>query len=118
MVQIPPGSVFPDERDAILEGIELPNRDISVTQMRLLVFLNDKPCFVLCGPVRIVFSVVNPLRANWLNMQLPCSPGVESGEGVIEQDQSAFFLLRSFPVISLKDFQIFCVGEWIWCGCC
>jgi len=46
-----------------------------------------------------------------------CFPGIASGEGVIEQDQCAFFLQGSFPVISLRAFHSFCVGEWICCRC-
>jgi len=67
-----------------------------------------------------VFSLVNPVRANRLNLQLPCFSGGESREGIIEQDRCAFLLHGSFPVISLRAFHSFRVGVKIssGCGCC
>jgi len=58
-----------------------------------------------------MFSVINQLRANWLKMRLPCVWGMESREGIKEQDRCAFFLYGFFQEISLRAFHGFRVHE-------
>jgi len=86
---------------------------ISFSEGRLLLAFNYYPCFVLYGAVWNVLRFVDPFEANWLDLQLPCFPGVDTCECVIEQDLCAFFFHCSFPVISLWAAQVLGVCEWI-----
>jgi len=61
----------------------------------------------------VVFRLVDPFGANWLDSQLPCFPGVDSCECVIGQDQCAFLFHYSFRVVSLWAFHGLRICEWI-----
>jgi len=65
------------------------------------VAFNSSACFVSYGAIRILLRLVDPFGADWRDSQLPCFPGVDRFECVIEQDGCAFCFHYSFPVVLL-----------------
>jgi len=83
--------IFSEQGDEIPKSGEFSDSGISFSEVLLFVPFNYPECFALYGAVRIVFCLVDPFGANWLDSQLLCFLGVDSGECVNEQDQCAFF---------------------------
>jgi len=102
-----------DEGYEISKSREFSDRGISFSEVCLCVAFNDEVCFVSYGAVRIVFRLVDPFGANWLDSQLPCFPGVDSCECVIEQNRCAFLFHCSFRVVSLWAVHGLRICEWI-----
>jgi len=79
-------AMFSDPGDEILESGEFSNQVICYFKVCLFVVFKYLAYFVLYSAVRIVFRLVDPFGANWLDSQLPCFLGVDSCQCVIEQD--------------------------------
>ena len=60
-------AMFSDHGDEISKSSELSIRGINFSEMRFFVVLNQEPSFVPNGAVRIVFRLVAPISANWLD---------------------------------------------------
>jgi hypothetical protein len=79
-------AMLSDQRNDMTKSGEFSDRGIDFSKMSVFIALNYLVCFVSYCAVRIVFRPVDTFGANWLDSQLPCFPGVDSQECVIEHD--------------------------------
>jgi len=56
-----------DQGDEISKSGGLSDRGISFSEVRLFVAFDDQACFVSYGAIRIVFRLLDPFGANWLD---------------------------------------------------
>jgi len=82
MIDVP--VMFSDQGDEIPKSGEFSDWGIGFCKVHLFIPFNYYACFVSYGALRIVFRVVHPFGANWLDLQFPCFLGVDSCERVIE----------------------------------
>ena len=77
-------ALFSDQRDEVQNSGEFSDRCIGFSKVHSFIKFNYYVCFVSYGAVRIVFCLVDLFGASWLESQLPCFPGVDRWERVIE----------------------------------
>jgi hypothetical protein len=106
-------STSPDQRDEISKGSLLSNRSICLTEISLLIAFDNYACLVTCRPIVVSLSLEDPSGANWLHKRLLGFFGVDCGEGVVQEDGTAFFIYGSLPVISKWSYHSFGICRWV-----